>query len=384
MRRVSRSRRSSPNVVSALVLVAAVGMVAVAGAGCGRTGASATRPARAFDFGPFAGYTQIGPAVRSVSATLTVPRVSSRDNGDPASTWIGAEAVGPDGQFEPFIQVGVGEMAGDWTGSGLLPPSYEAFWTDAERGDHGYALFTVHPGDRVLASITLSHRHWILSIVDGAVHRRVITTEEAGAEFQQALWIQEHPAAGDEFLPYPKVTGLRISDLLVNGTAPSRRDLSPAWMSVRDVVFEPTALGRDAFTLLPGRASVPAAMVRILLKLEPGADDIWNPQLELADATTRTPRVTVARWASQLSNALIALSDAMRQQQWSRNAQASVNTLLNALKAQLSLTRQVAHLRTSQFTGWQARWSASATTSLIAEASMLHAVRLPWAALPTS
>lgn len=343
-----------------------------------------TGSVRSFNFGPFAGYTQIGRLVRSVSATLTVPRVSLSDNGYPASTWVGVEAVGPDGQFEPFIQVGVSEMAGDWSGSGHLPAWYEAFWSDTQRGDHGYSLFAVHPGDRVLASITLSDRHWIVSIVDGFVQRHVVIADEAGAHFQQALWIQEHPAAGEQLLPYPEVTGLRISDLLVNGTAPARGDLSSAWMSARGTVFEPTALSHDAFTLLNGKAVVPAAIVRTLLELEPGADEVWGPQLELAEATPRTPRAKIARWASQLSKALVVLSDALREQQWPRNTQASVDTLLSALKHQRSLTRQAVHVRTSSFIKWQVRWSASATTRLIAEADMLHALRIPWAALPTN
>ena len=281
--------------------------------------------------------------VWQVSATLTVPRVSSRANTATASTWVGAEALGPyGGQGEPFIQVGVSEIAGS-TPPAHLPPVYSVFWSDTARGDHPLLLFSPRVGDRISVGLKHSKDHWIVSIVDGAVHRRIVTAQEGGAKFQQALWSQEHPAAGQYILPYPKVTGLRISDLLVDGIAPAQRDLNPLWMLVGEKVIEPSPLDRDGFTLLPGKATVPAATVRMLRRLEPANNAISKLELRLAETTARTPRARLARLASQLSKGLVAGERTLRRQRWPRNAHASVDALLAAIQRELPSTRDAPH-----------------------------------------
>jgi hypothetical protein len=251
------------------------------------------------------------------------------------------------------------------------------FRSDTAQGDHPSLLFSPRVGDRISVGLTHSKDHWIVSIVDGAAHRRIVTAQEGRAKFQQAEWSQEHPALGPYIVPYPKVTGLRISDLRVDGVAPAQRDLNPLWMLVGKEVFEPSPLDRDGFTLLTGKATVSAATVGTLRRLEPANDATSKPQVQLAEATARTPRARLAGWASQLSKGLITAERIVRHQQWPRNAQTSVDALLAALQSQLSLTREAAQVPASKLTGWQARWSASIAVRIIATARLLHSLRLP-------
>lgn len=347
--------------ILSLVLVASA--LAVADAGCGSSDPWATSRATAFNFGPFAGYSQVGPVVRQVSATLTVPSVSPQANGPSASTWVGAEGVGPD-LNEPFIQVGVLEIAGEHAPSGSLPPAYAAFWSDTALGYHPIPLFSVHARDRVLASLRRANGHWIISIVDGPKHRRTITADEGGAEFRQALWFQEHPTVGHSFLPYPRVSGLRISDLLVNGAAP--RGLNPEWMLAGKKVYEPTPVNHDAFALLPAQLTVPAETVHELLKLTRPYSVSANPETRLAAATAKTPRANLVTWASRVTAEIASFQRALRHRHWQNTDQNNVNALLGALQRQLTLTRQTARIASPQFTGWQSQWKASSAASTIA------------------
>jgi len=361
--------------VAALLVGVSVGVLAVASAGDGHRGGSAASPARSFGFGQFAGYTQGGPVVWQVSATLTVPRVSSLANTASASTWVAAGAVGPYGEGEPFIQVGVNYVAGEPTPKAHLPSYYQVFWSDTAQGYLPSPLFSPRVGDRISLGLTLSKDHWIISIVDGAVHRRIVTAQEGRATFQLAEWYQEHP--DPDIFPYPKVSGLRISDLRVDGRAPAQRDLDFAWMLSGKEAFEPSPLDHDGFTLLSGKATVPAATVRMLRRFAPANGAISKLELRLAEATTRTPRARLATWASQLSKLLFAGERTARRQRWPRNAQASVDAMLAATQSELSLTRDAAHVPASKFTEWRARWNASIAEALTASARLLHSLRLP-------
>ncbi len=319
-----------------------------------------------------------------MSATISVPQaVTARvPQGAAAATWIGAETL-PDDAKAPFIQIGVQELP---AGPSPKVSFYQAFWSDAAHGNQPLRLFTVHAGDRLSASLRLSHRHWTVAIVDGPVHRRIVTADEGTSRFQLALWSQEDIAYNHpKWMVYPRVTGTRFSDLLVNGRAPEGRYLGAEWMSADDeltpagkTVVEPSAISRDTFTLLPGRAAVPASAIRLQGRLTRSYYATVKPLVALTDASVTTPRPKLAGWVSGLSKGLIAYESTLLRRHWPRNAQASVNALVSALRAQLSLTRAVAHLRASQFQRQQARLSASTPAVEIALARLQNALHLPW------
>ena len=391
MRRVTRLHRGTRTATQTLAAVISIGILAVVGAGCGRVGTTARVSARSVDFGRFAGYAQLGPIVRSVSATITVPQAVTTGVEQPAaaSTWVGAEAL-PVTSGAPFIQVGIAEIP---DGPNPKIALYDVSWC---AGTAHYCppsqLFFVHAGDKLSVSLTLSHRHWTIVVTDGPKRRRIVTAEEGTNRFQLALRSQEDLAYNHpKWMVYPRVTGLRLSDLAVNGHAPQRQYLNPVWMSADtvpspagDTVIEPSALNNDAFTLLPGQATIPASVVRTLEKLSRSSGHIYRAQMQVADATVKTPGAKLADWASQISKALISYEDTLRRQRWPRDARANVSALLSTLRAQLELTQDSLRPSTSTLKGWQARLNASSASIEVANARLLHAVRLPWDALPVA
>lgn len=383
MRRVSRSCRGTRTVIPAVVLVVAVGVLVVVGAGCGRVGTSTRISARSLDFGRFAGYGQIGPVVRSVSATITVPQVvtARTQQAAAAATWIGAEAL-PFGEHAPFIQAGVEELP---AGTKPKDSGYEVFWA-AGANLLPKPLFFAHAGDRLSVSLKQSGGRWTVVAADGSRRRRIVTTQEGTARLRAALWWQENLAYNHpKWMVYPRITGVRFSNLSVNGRAPERQYLYPVWMSADPVlssaaktVVEPSAVNHDAFTLRPGRTMVSASVIRELRKLSPGYSAIREPTGQLAGATVTTPRTKLDIWASEMSASLRSYDRVLRRQPWPQGAQASVTALLGTLRDQLRLTRQLRHLPRSNLPGWQVRLNTSAAAAELAIADLLHSLHLPW------
>jgi hypothetical protein len=348
------------------------------GTGCGRVSAAAAGAAPV-NLGPFAGYAQIGPVVSSVSATLTVPRINPSSAVAGGGTWIGAEQLGPDGLHEPFIQVGVNEIAP----GRRRPAVYYTFWTDTARGFRAFPLFRVRAGERVSVRLALSDQHWIVSIADGAVHRRIVTAQEGQALFDEALWIQEDISEGVPFhlAPYPKLAAPRISDLSVDGAPPQPSKLNAEWMSVGAKVFEPTVTRHDAFVVAARRSPLPASMVRALRALRSENEGLLKPQLQLAGATAATPRTKEIRWASEVAEGVSRIEAAARDKRWPRKLRSSIKTMIDASGDLVSLTRLVAHVSAADFAAWQLRWGASVTVCLVATADLLRAEHLPEVAI---
>jgi hypothetical protein len=327
-----------------------------------------------FDFGHVAGYAQIGPRVSSVSATIVVPRVSSSAITAIASTWVGAEAVGPEGQGEPFIQAGIAEIAGEPARRAHISPTYTAFWADSETGDHPWPLFSAHARDKVSVSLKHFGHQWSVSIIDGHKHRQIVTGDAGGANLEQAMWSQEDTGRS---IPYPTVTGVQLSNLSINGAAPTKRNLDPQWMSVGKILFEPTRLADRGFAVQRREGLAVGPELSALLSFEHGSNKLYDLGHKLAEASASTPRTKRAEWATQLTIELMTFAGSLRRANWPRNAHASVTTLLNAIQHELSLTRGLAHLPTWRLSEAEARWSASVTTSLIAAARVLRYLRLP-------
>ncbi len=198
--------------------------------------------------GHFAGYHETDMIVHQLSATFTVPRIKPTASYADASTWVGAQVLGQDYLRLPFIQAGIDEDETDHQ-----PPTDKAFWSDNAHHFYPVPLFSVRPGDKVSVSLTHARGHWIITAADGRTRRRIVTSQEGYATFTDAVWTQEDTDVGSHFYVYPRLTDVRISKLLVNGTAPAQWELSPDWMSTGHsrVSFKPTALTGDAFTVVP-------------------------------------------------------------------------------------------------------------------------------------
>jgi hypothetical protein len=205
--------------------------------------------------GHFAGYQEDDKIVHQVAATFVVPRVTPSYSDSDAATWVGAELPG-EGQRLPFIQAGISE---DETNN--QPPTDTAFWSDTAHHYNAVVLFHVRPGDRVSVSLVHARHRWIITAADGRTRRRIVTSQEADATFSDAVWTQEDTDVGSHFYVYPRLSNVRISHLLVNGTRPEQWELNPDWMSIgrSGVRFKPTALSGDAFTVVPSIALADAS-----------------------------------------------------------------------------------------------------------------------------
>jgi hypothetical protein len=301
-------------------------------------------------FGPFAGYQWHGN-VRSLQASWKVPMLEA---GSPpracAGTWIGAEAPGSNG---PFIQIGTNEQlvtpheARAW---GVPRNYYFAFWSTTAMHFKAQSLFLVRPGDRITASLVLVGGRWKLAIRDQTSGRAAhfATHQETGSAFNEAQWIQEDVTDGKthKLFPYPQLSTVAFSSLLVNSKRPSYAYLYSQWMSEDGVNWAPIPLRNDAFALT--RASVSAAGARYLriIGQVDAAGDKFSTQS--ASWTARTPR---QRIAAELATAVAALrngSRALRRASWPAPASQQVYSLAANLLTQISGDRAIASARPSR------------------------------------
>jgi hypothetical protein len=344
-----RSRRA---VLGTFVLAAlAVALAALVGAGSG--GASAT-----WQFGPFAGYAWRGSVV-SVRASWTVPGVIGGSSpSSVAGTWIGAAASN-----RSFIQIGTNERGAPLIEAGKPDRGrYEAFWSDPKWGFHPLFIFRVNPGDDVSASLSLSHKRWMLAIVDAtsgaAAH--FSTGDETHASFSEAQWMQEDVkdgATGKPF-PYPGLTTVGFRRLTVNSGIPTYAKLYSAWMSVNGSSLAPTPLQDDSFTL--GRGTVSAAGARYLHIATP--EDVATETFvaEFARWTAKTPYSQVESASSRFVAALRRNTQAFASDRWPTELRGLVRSLIADSRVLLEVSRPPAIVSPAELVTWRSRWARDA------------------------
>jgi hypothetical protein len=326
------------------------------------------------DFGSFAGYEQVGP-VRSIGAALTVPKISQRSGAGVAATWIGAQAASA-GERAPFIQVGLNEVRRKGE-----PDQYFAFWTDTARSFHPVPLFGVQPGDRLPASLVLKDHRWTVAISDITSHRHVrfTTSEEGGAFFQAALWLQEDPleAIQRRSAPYPQLAGLQIAGLAENGAPPSPELTNVQWMSRGEQVLTPTALDHDAFTFTLNLPSLTPPARRYLDIEQPLIDASTQPQAELAAATDATGHAQEIKWAKQLAAALTRGENALRVARWPPAVARILASDARLRRRVANLTNQLITRPASGFAAARMRWAAAIRASSLSSARLRRALNAP-------
>jgi hypothetical protein len=374
-----RVRSVSAGVRAALLGWGTVRRILVAGsvastlAGCGGEASPASRPDR-LNFGTFAGYVRVAP-IRSVGATLTVPRITGQAAGAGA-TWIAAEADTPSARRAPFIQVGVSEIRRSGT-----PDAYDAFWTDTARGFVPVDLFVVHPDDRLTAGLTLTHHRWIVAIADLRTgrHVRFATREDADASFHTAEWLQEDPfnPTTRRSEPYPQFSGFHISNLTANGSPPPPASTNIQWMSRGRQVLEPTALRHDAFTLTLTTATLTPPARRYLTSEQAFTDASIQPLTQLADATATTPHARTVKWVRQVAAALTHALDALHASPWPPDVTPDITAQEHALRRVLERTEALASQPVNGFNTAKAQWEAASTAATLSSAQLHRALHAP-------
>lgn len=292
----------------------------------------------AFAFGAFAGYDWDGGVVRSVQAAWRVPRILAGSSSGYAGTWLGAEAPGSANRA-PFIQVGTNEQR-----SADRPPrgprdEYFTFWSDTVNGFHPRRLFTVRPGDRIVAKLTHAQDRWRVTIDDrrSGARRSFLTRDEARSWFGQSEWIQEDvtdSATGGPF-PYPsRMTPVHFSGLKVDSRSPSPDQLMSMWMSENRGQIGPSPLERDSFAITTASLS-PAgrAYMRLAAPADAAASVFESQRLRW---TAATPQAAITAARRRYEAALRSLVDRLGRTRWPAAAEPLMRILIADTRALLT------------------------------------------------
>jgi hypothetical protein len=180
-----------------------------------------------------------------------VPEIKEGSPCGIAATWIGASDEG-----QGFIQIGTTEQCLKPTQHSLglpLEANYYTFWSDTSRGYHPHTLYEVRAGDLLEATLNLSHGRWRLTIVDDttATKASFTSTEETQRRPYRAEWVQEDVLLPDVYAPYPRLSEVELSHVLVNGRVPGSEQLESTALSLGKETQAPTPLHDDAFEVQP-------------------------------------------------------------------------------------------------------------------------------------
>jgi hypothetical protein len=140
----------------------------------------------------WSGYSASGGNFTAVSATWTVPKVTSPGGFSSDATWVG---IGGE-RSRDLIQAGTEASIGR---SGQ--PSYQA-WIEMLPGTSRPVSLDVSAGDSVTVSITNQGKdQWQIALVNNTTGKRYETTETYTSSFSSADWIEEAPSGGRRTLP---------------------------------------------------------------------------------------------------------------------------------------------------------------------------------------
>jgi hypothetical protein len=291
-----------------------------------------------------------------------------------ATTWIGSQAPGARGAF---IQIGDAELRG-YSRAHVAETLYWAFWSDRTRNFHPQFLFSVRPGDTISASLALGHRRWTLTIVDqtSGSNAQFSTSEDADAPFDEVEWTQEdaRTLTGEPF-PYPLLTMVHFSRLMVNSGAPSYPSLYSAWMSVNGVDWAPTPLNDDAFALRQVTVSSAGEQYLHIRALRSTIAQTFGAKLE--QWTPKTPRVEITSASEQLIASLHTEIHALADARLPESTRSSIRLLIQKLDIIIEQARPPTDMSPAAFMHWRSSLIRDAGASLYAAHMLLRALRLP-------
>ncbi len=318
----------------ALFLVVLLGATWVVGP---QVAAPATPTVPPNALGRFVGYNITGHP-HSVSAEWRVPSISDSSEAH-ASTWIGLQS-----ESGAFIQVGTledsfpGYVKSAPLGVAEKIPQrivYSGFWSGDAELFHPKSTFSepVLPGDLIAASISkMKHGGWRLQLVDSRDQARFVKTIKMdNAVLTEAEWIQEDPTnlATDGPLPYPHLSPVRWTKVMLNGRPPTLDLADEAWMSVPGRDFAPTSLAGDGFKVVPVRLNV--VQTRWVTARDPYEQAAYTFDIKQGAWRTHPPTSTMA--TAELRPFLAALKANERvlsSQQWPSVPEPDINRLVAA------------------------------------------------------
>lgn len=141
----------------------------------------------------WAGYVDRGRRFSYVSGSWSVPRLTCASNDSVASFWVGI-----DGYHSKTV-----EQAGTMGYCHGGKVSYYTWWQMYPATKPAYVGSTVHPGDHITASVTVSGHSYTLKVVDATHSENSFTRHASCAVCQNASaeWIAERPRHAQTLYP---------------------------------------------------------------------------------------------------------------------------------------------------------------------------------------
>ena len=249
--------------------------------------------------------------VTQISAQWVVPTVTAPTSTlESASFWLGIQHT----TTGAFIQLGTSETA---RGTKV---NYNAFWSATAKGDKAQPLFSVVPGNVVVADMTRTTKGWRLEARDLTTGRSTSFTLRyaRNIHFTQADWAEEDPSLPCTLSPYPDITTVTLSNLRLNNNVPHLRyDDAAVLESPNGIILVPTRALDDGFSLLPPsgpRARYLSDTAQFNIALETFVGAVGQAKVE-AVVTHMTSTVLYGARLQALGTAQRALAVARRTQQ---------------------------------------------------------------------
>ncbi len=163
--------------------------------------------------GNWSGYVKTGSNFSSISATWTVPTVSSTGSTNSASsTWVGIDGW----SNSSLIQSGTEQ---DWNGS-TKSASYYAWWEILPANET--FGFSVSPGDNIVAYINKANAtQWTIYLLDRNNGKTISQTESYSGPRTSAEFIQEATTENGSIAPLAHDSTVNFYNTRVNGNSPS-------------------------------------------------------------------------------------------------------------------------------------------------------------------
>jgi hypothetical protein len=163
--------------------------------------------------GNWSGYALTSGTYSSISATWTVPSVSSSGaTSTDSSTWVGIDGA----NNTDLIQTGT-EQGWD---AGTSSAYYDAWWEILPANET--VMFAVSPGDTIAASIQkLNSTEWSIYLLDRNSGNVISQTETYSGPQTSAEFIQEAPTFGTTIGPVAHYSPVAFYNARVNGKSPA-------------------------------------------------------------------------------------------------------------------------------------------------------------------
>jgi hypothetical protein len=158
----------------------------------------------------------------AITGEWTVPTATQEvaDQAEASATWIGigggclnATCSGKNGVDSTLVQAGTEE---DVPKSG--PATYDAWYELIPQSETAVMTVTVHPGDVITCSISLSDTNtWTIQLQDVSDAQGFTENVSYHSGEDTAEWIEEAPSQGNNILPFPDVGTVQFSEATVDG-----------------------------------------------------------------------------------------------------------------------------------------------------------------------